>query len=411
MTLSTGNVKMAVQSLRAARWRSWLTMLGIVVGIVSVVTVVSIGEGIKQQIVGQINHLGQNVLTIRPGNVSSSTAHSLRSLTSIINPSNNSVLTSSDLQTVSKVPHVAAAVPLSIVPGTVQVSSASNGGSATVIATTDTFPSVMHQSLQYGEFFNNSGQNPYVAVIGNSLANKLFGSNIPLGQSFNFRGQQFVVVGVLNAFNTPPLSMNADFNNAIFIPYDIASQLEQGNAPLYEILAKVNPKYSTLTAQRNITAALKAAHGGIVDFSVLTQPQTVAVTNGILNLLTDLISAIAAISLLVGGIGIMNVMLVAVTERTHEIGIRKAIGATNRQIRSQFITEAVVLCLVGGLAAVVIALFINAALRVATNLQPALSWQIMLLSLGVAIIIGVIFGFIPAIKAAGKEPIDALRNE
>ena len=408
MSKYAGNVNMAIQSLRAARWRSWLTMFGIIVGIVSAVTVVSIGEGIKHQISGQINHLGENILTIRPGTVSENNAP-LQSLTDLINPSTNSVLTSNDLNVIQKVSNVSSVVPLSIVPGPIQIGS--SNPNITVIGTNDAFPSVLNQTVEYGEFFNPNDVNPDVAVIGNNLATALFGTSAPLGQSFTFRGQQFDVVGVLNSFNTPPLSINADFNNAIFIPYQVADQLEQGTAPLYEVLAKVSSSPLTSVTKQNITVALKAAHGGVVDFSVLTQAQTLNVTSRVLNLLTDFIGAVAAISLLVGGIGIMNVMLVSVTERTHEIGIRKAIGATNKQIRSQFITEAVVLCIVAGLAAIIISLLINASLRVVTSLQPAISWQIMVLSMIVAVVVGIVFGSIPALKAAHKEPIDALRNE
>jgi putative ABC transport system permease protein len=411
MKIATGNVKMAISSIRAARWRSWLTMLGIIIGVVSVVTIVSIGEGIKSQVSGQINHLGKDLLTIRPGTVNATVSSALTSLNNIVNASGNATLTTSDLQVVSSTPDVASALPLSVVPGTVQVTGLSTKNNALVIGTNSDAPAILNQAVEYGAFFTPDDYGRNVAIIGNNLAMALFQTEAPLGMSFTFRGQQFIVDGVMTSFDTPPFSLDANFNNAVFIPYQIASQLEQGNAPLYEILAKPTLPKLTDSVDQSITARLQAAHGGTKDFTVLKQNQSLAATNSILTLLTSLVSGIAAISLLVGGIGIMNVMLVSVTERTYEIGIRKAVGATNRQIRSQFLTEAVVLSLAGSVAAILVSLLINVGLRVTTDLQPSLSWQIMLLSTAMALVVGIVFGLAPAVTAARREPINALRHE
>lgn len=411
MKLATGNIKMAVNSIRAARWRSWLTILGIVIGVVSVVTIVSIGEGIKHQVSGQINHLSKDLLTIRPGTISASVSSALSTLNSIANPSNSSSLSANDLQVVANTPNVASAVPLSIVPGSVKVSGAPTINNALVIGTTSGAPAILNQSVQFGVFFSPDDYGRNIAIIGSNLALALFQTEAPLGMSFTFRGQQFIVNGVMSTFDTPLFSLDANFNNAIFIPYQIASQMEQGDAPLYEILAQPTSSKLTNSVDQSITARLKDAHGGAKDFTVLKQSQSLAVTNSILTLLTSLISGIAAISLLVGGIGIMNVMLVSVTERTYEIGIRKAVGATNHQIRSQFLTEAVVLSFTGSIVAIAISVLINVGLRLTTSLQPTLSWQIMLLSTLMALIVGIIFGLAPAVIAAHKEPINALRHD
>jgi putative ABC transport system permease protein len=411
MKFATGNIKMAINSIRAARWRSWLTMLGILIGVVSVVTIVSIGEGIKNQVGGQINHLGRDLLTIRPGVINASVSSDLSMLSNLDNSSNSAGLTNNDLQVVRATPHVTSAVPLSIVPGSVKVSGAPSDNNVLVIGTDSDAPAILNENVEYGTFFNSDQYGSNVAVLGNNLAMALFQTSAPLGMSFTFRGQQFIVDGVMNVFDTPPFSLDANFNNAIFIPYPTATQLEDGNAPLYEILTKPSSPKFTNSVDQSITSRLRAAHGGATDFTVLKQSQSQAVTNSILLLLTSLISGIAAISLLVGGVGIMNVMLVSVTERTHEIGIRKAVGATSRQIRSQFVTEAVVLSLAGSLAAIIISVLINLGLRVTTSLQPSLSWQIMLLSVAMALIVGIVFGLAPAVIAARKEPISALRHE
>jgi putative ABC transport system permease protein len=411
MKLTRGDFKMAVSAIHAARWRSWLTMLGIIIGIVSVVTIVSVGEGVKDQVSGQINHLGKDLLTIRPGTISANATNVLSTLNDLVNPSNNETLTSNDLEVVRNTPGVASAIPLSIVPGTVQVSGVKPDSNTLVIGTSSEAPSILNESVEYGTFFSSDTYGQNVAVIGNNLALALFQTDAPLGMSFTFRGQQFLVDGVMNSFDTPPFSLDANFNNAIFIPYQTAESLEGSNAPIYEVLAKPTSSKLTGSVDQAINARLRSVNDGAKDFTVLKQSQSLAVTNSILTLLTSLVSGIAAISLLVGGIGIMNVMLVSVTERTHEIGIRKAVGATNRQIRSQFLTEAIVLSLAASLVAIFIAVLINMALRIFTNLEPALSWQIMLLSTGMALAVGITFGLAPAVIASRKEPISALRHE
>ncbi len=407
-SLSRGNLKAALRTVRATRWRSLFTVLGVVVGVVSVVTVVSIGEGIKQQITGQINHLGQDLITIRPGTVLTD-GNALHSLGLLSAAGSANPLTADDLKTAQTTAGVQAAVPLSIVPGTVQIGT-QQFEHAVVIGTSENLPTVLNQTVQYGAFFDGNDQHKNLAVIGANLSQSLFGATVPLGREFSFRGQQFIVGGIMNSFDTPPLAIDTDFNNAIFIPYSLAQALNRNSAPIYEILAKPSDSKHIAHTEQALTAGLRKARGGQIDFSVLTEQQSQRATNKILNLLTNMISAIAAISLVVGGIGIMNVMLVAVTERTHEIGIRKAIGATNRQIRSQFLAEAVVLGLIGGVVGVVLSLVTNLILHLTTNLQPVISWQIMLLAVGVSLLVGIIFGLMPALKAAHKEPIDALRE-
>jgi ABC-type antimicrobial peptide transport system permease subunit len=234
---------------------------------------------------------------------------------------------------------------------------------------------------------------------------------VPLGQGFSFHDQDFVVRGIFKEFKNATLSLDTDFNNAIFIPYSVAQDLTENNASIYEILAVPgNPAKADAVAD-TITKNLTQSHGNQQDFTVLKQDESLNVTSTILNLLTRLIGGIAAISLLVGGIGIMNVMLVSVTERMHEIGIRKAIGATSRQIMSQFLIEATILSLVGGVIGVILSIVVNFVIRIFTDIQPVVSWQVVVIAAGVSLVVGIIFGTAPALKAARKDPIEALRNE
>jgi putative ABC transport system permease protein len=403
----SSHLKTAYKSLRQARGRSALTMTGIVIGIVSVVTIVGIGEGIKHQVLQQVSQLSRNLVTVRPGHVNGTASSGLAGdFTKLNNASGIGALNNVDLDIVKHTPGVQYAVPLAAVGGTPTDGQRQAG---TVIATTADLPEMVSQKLAYGSFFtdDNDGQN--VAVIGSHLSSELFNEQVPLGQSFSFHGQRFVVRGIFDDFPTASLSYDVDFNNAIFIPYSTAQNLTNQHSVIYEILAKPTGNSQTVISQ--LTKSLLVGHGGQQDFTVQKYDQAFGTTNAVLTLFTRLIAGTAAISLLVGGIGIMDVMLVSVTERMHEIGIRKAIGATNRQILLQFMAEATVLSIGGGVIGVILSYLIDLGLHVFTHLAPIIPWQIVAIAVATTLVVGIIFGTAPAIKAARKDPIDALRNE
>jgi putative ABC transport system permease protein len=407
-SINKGNFKTAMQVLRSVKWRSFLTMLGVIIGVASVVTIVSIGEGVKHQISGQINHLGKDLLTVRPGG-SESSSSGINDFGLFAGVDNTGALPSKDVQTIEKTKGVKLAVPLSLVTGKIKADY--TDPQAIIIGTTQDLPTALNQTIQYGAFFDSGDYGNNVAIIGSVVAARLFNEDVPLGRTLTINGQSFVVDGIFNQFDIPPLSLDVDFNNAVFIPYQTAETITNDTSPIYEILAKPNDPSSTNAVASAIEANLKQAHGGQTNFSVLEQNQSLAASNKILNLLTALIGGVAAISLLVGGIGIMNVMLVSVTERMHEIGIRKAIGATNRQILNQFVIESTVLSLAGGIIGLILALLADLTLTVTTSLTPEINWQIAVLATAVSVLVGVVFGSIPALKAARKDPIAALRND
>lgn len=386
-------------------------MLGVIIGVASVITAVSIGEGVKQQIGGQIHHSGNNLITIRPAPLHTSSASGNIALDLISGLNVSAPLTAKDLTIVQHIDGVAASAPLTIVSGTMRGTSSTNYNDGFVLGTTGDLPQLINQSLAYGTFLSDENMGTNVAVLGQHAADKLFDEDVPLGRSFTFHGENFIVSGIFNQFTTAPLSQQADFNNAIFIPNDVAERLGNNAAPTYEILVRPDKTKKTIPVVSAIDSALTKAHGGQSHFSVQTGSQNSSASNTILDLLTRMIAGVAAISLLVGGIGIMNVMLVSVAERMHEIGIRKAVGATNRQIMSQFMIESSVLSLVGGVIGIVLAFGVEVTLRVFTNLQPVISWQIVVLASGVSLLVGVIFGTVPALQAARKDPIEALRSE
>lgn len=406
MKLSNVHLKAGVDVIRGAKVRSFWTMLGVIIGVASVILVISIGEGVRQQISGQIHHLGHNLITVRPAQVG-------------IGPAGDGTLTGlnvsqplgvKDIDVVSHAKGVAASAPLTIVGGKV---SGDHGAyrDGYVIGTSGDLPSLLNQSMLYGGFFTSDDNGLNVAVLGQHASEAMFNEDVPLGRSFTFHGQQFIVRGVFNQFTSIPLAQQADFNNAIFIPNDTAESLSRNTAPTYEILARPAAGEKVADIEARIRSGLNKAHGGDSGLTVASGNQNLSASNDILNLLTRLIAGVAAISLLVGGIGIMNVMLVSVTERMHEIGIRKALGATNRQIMSQFMVESAALSLTGGVIGVVLAVFIDILLRAFTVIRPDIGWQVVVLATGVSLLVGIIFGTVPAIKAARKAPIEALRYE
>lgn len=396
------NVTMALNTMRASRGRSFLTMLGVIIAVAAITSIVSIGNGIKQTVMQQTNQYSKNVLTIRPSQVGGNEANFVSGSTAV------SALTSKDVDTISKVAHVSASVPLSVVAGGAK---GDNPYTGVVFGVNTDLPTVVNQELAFGAYFTSRESSTNLAVLGATAADKMFDQRVPLGRSFTIRGQQFIVSGVLSKFASTPFSGNANFNNAIFISNAAANDLLPDGAPIYEVLAKVSDGQSIDSADTAISKALARSHGGQHDFAVLTPAELAQTSTSSFDLLTALTLAAAIITLLVSGVGIMNVMLVSVTERIHEIGIRKAVGATNRQILHQFVTEAATLCVVGSIIGAGVALIACVFIHLFTSITPQYDWRTAGLACLAAVAFGVLFGSLPALKAARKDPIAALRNE
>jgi putative ABC transport system permease protein len=402
-----GNIKLAWQSIRRAKLRSLFTMLGIIVGVTSVLIIISLGEGAKQDVRDQVKEYGSDLLLIRPGSAGSKSG---LTGTSIFGDGPTGTLNDVDVEAVTNAPEIQTVAPLSTVTGIVSYDGKKyqSGG---VIATTNVFPRLLNHKIEYGEFFRETDEGRKFAVIGKHVAEEVFQENVPIGKALDFRGERYIVKGVLEEFDNSPFTPGANYNNAIFIPYTTGKAIAEGNAQIFQILAKPSSPEQVDSAQRQVIANLKKAHGGQEDFSVLKQTETLELANQTLDILTKLVAAIAAISLFVGGIGVMNVMIVSVTERTHEIGVRKAVGATDQQILQQFLAEAVILSAVGGLLGVLLAYGIVLYLNLFTEIGPVLPPVYAAIAVLVAIAVGAIFGVAPAAKAAKKDPITALRRE
>lgn len=404
-----GNIKTAIASLRMTKWRSLLTMLGIIIGVSSVITIVSLGEGLKQQIVGQLNTLGPDVITVRSGKLVSHSSTGQANGLNLLAFFSASTLSTQDVNTLAKLPTVSSVVPFNFVTSTVAGSNREYD-SAYVVGTSPALPSVLKQKMAYGTFFDTDSSDQHFAVVGNSIAQNLYGEYNPTGQSIIIRGQSFIIRGVLAPASGGLLSAaQTDFNQAVFIPYSQAETLSEGHTNLLQIMVRAKEASQVTPTIRSIKVALAKNHQQ-QDFSVLTQYELLKVASGVVGTAAGAISGIAAVSLLVGGIGIMDIMLVSVSERTREIGLRKAIGATNRQILNQFLIEGLVLSIGGGFIGILVAFAANVLLRLYTNWQPIITWPIAVLAIAVSIVVGIVFSIAPALKAARKDPIEALRS-
>lgn len=408
-SFTRGDIKTAVSMLRQNRARSLVTIFGIVVGVVAVIVIVGIGEGVKHQIQSQVNRLGRDLIMVRP---SDGVAGISGSIGTLAGPSSVHGLDDRDLQAVAGTYGLRQAVPLSTIDGVVKNDERNTSFRGPIIATNAGFIDVVHQKVKYGGFLSNGEGASGRAVIGSEVATSFFKETVPLGRTFELRGHEFVVSGVLEQFDSNPLLGDADFNNAIFINYDVAQELTGNHVAIYQILAQVSDAAKSEQIAHTIDARLRAVHGGSnASYAVLQQGQSVNASDAILGLLTRFIIGAAAIALLIGGVGVMNIMLVSVTERMHEIGIRKAVGATNQQILSQFLLESTVLSAIGGILGFLVAGLTIWLLRLFTDLQPTMPWVSAGIAVLLAIAVGMLFGSFPAIKAARKDPIEALRNE
>lgn len=404
----SGNLKMAIGNLRNAKWRSLLTMLGVIIGVSSVITVVSLGEGLKQQVVGQIHTLGSDVLTVRPGKLVST-----RSERQSLNPLaflSTSSLSEQDVSTISKLPSVGAVVAVDFVTSSV-ASDGQQLDNVSVLGTGPELYDLLSLKIDIGVFFTNDNAADNVAVIGSGVATQLFSDSNPIGHSISILGQDFIVRGVLAPSAGGPVSaQQSDLNQTIFLPFGPAKNLASGHTNILQILVKTKSGTSADTAVTDVRQQLLQNRGGIEDFSVLKQQQLLDLSGSVINTATGFTTGLAAVALLVGGIGIMDIMLVSVSERTREIGIRKAIGATNRQILGQFLIEGLVLTIGGGFIGILVSLIIFGSLRLYTDLHPIINTSVMVLAVAVSVIVGIIFSVAPALKAARKNPIDALRG-
>ena len=398
------NFKMAFVSLLNAKLRSFLTMLGIIIGVAAVVSILAIGAGVKKAVQDQITGVvNANAIAVTSGkvNLKSGGASSLGA----------STLTLTDVDYLSKLGHVVAVAPMSLISGNISAGKVVSN-SELLLATTPTFSKTQTLKFASGRFLNDSDKGKAVVVLGGNAKADLFGTSDALGKTVSIRGTNFTVIGTLKSSDAAASSISAgpSLENAVYLPIATATKITGSAPPIARILVQVDQTNNVSAVATVMKAKMIAGHGGQEDFSVLTQSDILSTVDTVLNLLTTFIVAIASISLLVGGIGIMNIMLVSVTERTREIGLRKAIGASSSTVLSQFLIEAVVISLVGGGIGIAVAIGLATAAGKLANITPVFTPGAIGLAFGVSAVVGIVFGIAPAIKAARKRPIQALKS-
>lgn len=397
--------KMAFNSIRGARFRSGLTMFGIIVGVSSVVTIVSLGTGVREQITKQVGEVGDSLIVVRPGKQTEARAISLDALKSFTASSAGS-LSEKDWLDTEKVEGVVSAVPVGVVSGIASYDQREYNGN--IIATTSRLPLLLNQKIEFGSFFSAEDNNRNLAIIGRDVAERLFEENVPIGKRLSIRGIDYIVQGVFEQQSSGTFA-TINVNNSIILPYDSARKIG-GNIQLLQLFVETNSPDTVSSVAAKVKSTLKANHAGQEDFSVLEKEEALEATNEVFYQLTVFIAGVAFISFIVGGIGIMNIMFATVSERTREIGIRKAIGATNTQILGQFVTESVVLSILGGILGIIVSLIAIGVIRATTDLQPSLTLNVAVVVFGLSAATGIVSGILPAAQASRKDPIDALRD-
>lgn len=385
------SVKMAVSSILSNKMRTFLTMLGMIIGVVSLVVLVSIVNGATDQVTDSIQAMGTNLLTVQ------------------IQDDKENPFTVDEVMSLTDMDSVAETAVLSQGNGTAK--RARNSESITMYGTTAGYYNIKGLSLANGRFLKQADQNQgtYVAVLNATAAEELFDTTRCVGETISLNGYHFIVVGVLEEEDSTVGNVSERLE--AYIPFSVLSKITGNSREVTNFYVSSADENSMDQVEQEITAYLYERLSGDEDAFSVTNSSTIMETMSSVNdTMKWMLGGIAAISLLVGGIGIMNIMLVSVTERTREIGIRKAIGARKRTILLQFLLEALLVSVIGCAIGIVLSIGIIFAINhISSSLSATLSLQVVWIAIAFSVCIGVVFGIYPAQKAANKRPIDALR--
>lgn len=392
-------------TLAANKIRTGLAMLGVIIGIGSVIALMSLGQGSQKSITAQIQSLGTNLITIRPGAVQSSGVRGAAG--------GSDTLTMDDAEAIAELPTISAIAPL--ISSNSQIVAGRNNSNNSVYGVTAGYIQVNNLDIASGSFITDTHVTKLsrVAVIGPTVTENLFGEGVnPIGQQIRIDGQAFTVIGETTSKG------GTGFNNTdemIYVPISVAQKILYGLTNLSSLSVSATNEDVMEEAKTEVTNLLltrhKIANADEADFSVMSQEDLLGTISEVTGTFTALLAGIAAISLVVGGIGIMNIMLVTVTERTKEIGLRKALGAKKSTVIAQFLTEAIMITFLGGVIGVLLGILVSYVITRFIAISFTIDLGSIFLAFGVSVIIGIVFGWYPSKKASDLQPIEALRYE
>lgn len=395
-------IKIARDSLLSNKMRSFLTMLGVIIGVAAVILLVSIGEGARRYIQKELGELGSNIVVVVPGKTSKEGG--LHMGTSAV----RKLLYSDALLIEKRSSNILHAVP--VILGTSWIKHAGKSRDTYIVGVNEDYFDIRNLRIALGRAINSSDveSTRRVCVLGQTVKKEILGDINPIGSSVTIGDAKYRIIGVMQKKG---VALGFDIDDVVFIPTTTAKELFDTDS-LFNITIKVKSPDLINDAKREIKDILIRKHANKEDFTILSQDEMIAVMGKILNIMTAVLGGIAAISLIVGGIGIMNIMLVSVRERTREIGIRKAIGAKNRDILLQFLTEAMTLSIIGGIGGALLGGSLSVVIPYFVEFLPTqLVWWAILLSFFFSAAVGIFFGVYPARKASLYDPIVALRYE
>ena len=400
------HLSIALDSLHRNRARTFLSALGIAIGVASIVLIMSLTGGIGSLISASSDKSNANLILVRPSTGKELAENLIDELTAN-NQYAKSSLTLDDTTSIAKLGNIEAVAPIASNISAVTIGDKSYQ-SINVVATNADLVKTAKLALKNGQFFEESGTHNNAAVIGHDLATKLFGTTDILARTFQYGDQKFIIIGVLEKTDSPINYNGVDFDNSILIDINFANSFES-SIQIQQINVRTTTTDSTESVAEEIKTKLTNSKKGDTTFQVLTGSSNFQPAGSLLSIISSMLTLVASISLIVGGVGIMNIMLVSVSERTREIGIRKAVGASSGNILLQFLFESIILSFIGGIMGIALGYATAFAISLITPFAPHISWSILGITCLTSLIVGIIFGVYPAAKAATKDPITSLK--
>ena len=396
---------LAIDNLRRNRGRTFLSALGIAIGVASIVLILSLTGGINNLISANSDKNNVDLILVRPSTGKNATENIISELTSS-NQFIKSNLTLEDVKTIGQISEVSAVSPIASSTSAIKIGDRTVQG-VNIVATNSEFTNVTSLHLKNGQVLDSSLRKN-VAVLGYNIAMQQFGGTEAITKTFTYNGQHFMVVGVLDEVNDPINYNGVNIDESIIIDINYASTFESSIQ-----IQQIDVRTITTDAVPKVTESIKTklteAKNGDQSFAVITSSEDMHPAGSLLSIVSSMLTLVASISLIVGGVGIMNIMLVSVSERTREIGIRKSVGASSGNILLQFLFESTILSIMGGVLGFTLGYICAFVISLITPFTPHISWQILATTGAVSLVVGILFGIYPAIKAACKDPIASLK--